>query len=231
MSRHERIDLDVRGTAPSVSLGLVCRSLTQYAGLVHACAQESRITQTEFTYAAPIYKGNDAIKAGLAVAESALMKFDVYFASAIMDETARVGFAAQFRKLYLQRFKGSERTDLFLASGDVMKIALEFVQPTDAASIAAIVNHPHDALVLAKIRKGDVVDRAHLRAEIKVFLDHALNPRRKDEAAVVRASEQLGTREPYVIEIVTSGALTGYLHHVIEPLAAGVGARLVLLSG
>lgn len=220
---------------PSVVFGLVMKELVQYRELVHRIAAQPFVAGTEFTFGAPIFKGSDAIKEGLARANNALEKFDVYCNHAILDEAERVRFARLFAQNYVRRFPGSERSDLFLASGDVLKFTFELVVPTSlhdgGAALLAIQRTPHDPSVLADLLEGRAVDRAHLRGHVHVFLDHILNPRRHDVPSVQRAAAEIGAELPYVAELATDGALPGYILHAVRPLVFDVGARMVLLPG
>ena len=191
---------------PTVNFGLVLHRLEQYRALVHALADTPIVATTEFTYAAPIYRGSDKIKQGLAEANGALDKFDVYFEEALLDEVERVRFARAFHQTYLRKFPASERQDLFLASGDVLKFAFELVPPSQlaepAAALNAVARTPHDPLVLAKLQKSEPIDHAHLRADVKVFFDHVMNPRRREHPEVQRAMHELGCEEPFILELV-----------------------------
>jgi hypothetical protein len=236
MGRFDASALGGRAPAedPTVNFGLVFRQLQQYGNFVHACAESGFVAQTDFTYAAPIYKGSDAIKQGLEVAQSALDKFDVYFLNAVLDDNERSRFSKLFAKQYLAKYPGSERSDLFLASGDILKFAIELLPPLSLSNpmeaLKAIEATPHDPAILGKLRGGQAIDRAHLRATMKLFLDHVMNPRRREVPAVADAAAEMGTEDPYVIEVITDGAMPGYVHWVLTPLVRAVGGRLVLLE-
>ena len=220
---------------PTVNFGLVLHRLEQYRDLVHALAESPIVVTTDCTYAAPIYKGSERIKLGLAKANGALDKFDVYFESALLDEVERVRFSRAFHQGYLKRYPASERQDLFLASGDVLKFAFELVPPSGlaepGAALDAVARTPHDPAVLAKLQDGAPIDRAHLRADVKIFFDHVMNPRRREHPDIERAMDELGAEEPYILELVTDGALPGYIYYAVHPFVAQVGGRLVLLPG
>lgn len=223
------------GASPTINFGVVLRGLEQYRDLVHALATSPLVATADFSYSAPIYKGSDAIKAGLAAAETALEKFDVYFANAILDELERVRFARLFAQLYLRKYPASERSDLFLASADVLKTSFELVPPYSLddpkAAIEAIARAPHDPNVLHKLHAGDSIDRAHLRFDLRIFLDHVMNPRRRDLPEVQAAMKEIKTGLPYVLEIVTNGAIPGYVFYTVHSFVHQVGGRLVLLPG
>jgi hypothetical protein len=220
---------------PTINFGLVLRGLEQYRDLVHLLASSPLVATSDFSYSAPIYKGSDNIKAGLAAASTALEKFDVYFSNALLDETERVRFARLFAQAYLRKFPASERSDLFLASAEVLKIAFELVPPIalqdPAAAVAAAAAAPHDISVVDKLRIGESIDRAHLKFEVRVFLDHVMNPRRREHAEVQAAMRELKTDLPYVLEVVTNGAIPGYVFYAVHPFVSQVGGRLVLLPG
>lgn len=220
---------------PTINFGLVLRGLEQYRDLVHQLAASPLCASADFSYSAPIYKGSDNIKAGLAAAESALEKFDVYFSNALLDEEERVRFARLFAQQYLRKYPASERSDLFLASAEVLKVSFELVPPfaleKPEVAIDAISKAPHDPHVLDKLRAGEPIDRAHLRFDIRVFLDHVMNPRRREHVEVQTAMQELKTDLPYVLEIVTNGALPGYVFYTVHPFVHLIGGRLVLLPG
>lgn len=220
---------------PTIKFGLVLRGLEQYRDLVHQLAMSPLVASSDFTYSAPIYKGSDNIKAGLAAASTALEKFDVYFSNALLDEQERVRFARLFAQAYLRKFPASERSDLFLASAEVLKVAFELVPPTvlkdPASAVKAAAAAPHDPHVVDKLRIGESIDRAHYRFEVRVFLDHVMNPRRREHTEVQAAMKELGTDLPYILEVVTSGAIPGYVYYALHPFVSQVGGRLVLLPG
>ena len=226
---------DARMATPTVNFGVVVHNLAQYRALVHKLAASPLVATTDFTYAAPIYKGNEKIKEALGVANSALDKFDVYFAHALLDEPERVRFARMFHATYLRKFPASERTDLFLASGEVLKFSFELVPPTalenPGLALDAIARTPHDATILSKLQGGDPIDHKHLRADLKIFYDHVMNPRRREIQQVQQAMAELGAEDPYVLELVTDGAVPGYIYYTVHPIVAGIGGRLVLLPG
>jgi hypothetical protein len=220
---------------PTVNFGVVLKKLEQYRDLVHLISRSSLVGMTEHSYAAPIYKGSEGIRAGLAASSTALEKFDVYFSNAILDEQERVRFAHLFMAAYVKRYPASERTDLFLASGDVLRFSFELVPPAalenPELALQAIERTPHDTQVVRALRASGALDRAHLRAEVKIFLDHILNPRRREMPEVQKAMRELGTDLPYIAELVTNGAVPGYLYYVLRPLVEEVGGRLVFIGG
>jgi hypothetical protein len=225
----------IEGSAPPVVFGVVLRDLESYRTLVRGLASSSLVASTDFIYTAPVYKGSEDIKAGLLEANSALEKFDVYFRHALENPGERVRFAKMFAAQYLRKFPASERQDLFLASGDVMKFIFELVTPlaleNPAAVLGAIQNTPHDAAVLNALLSGGSVDRAHLKGDLKIFLDHILNPRRRDLPQVQQAMMEMETDAPLIVELVTTGGMPGYLYYVVHPMVQALGGRLVLLPG
>jgi hypothetical protein len=222
-------------SGPTVIFGVVLRELHQYRELVHQIVNSPLVASTDFTYSAPVYKGNEKIKEELATANTALDKFDVYFRNAIADESQRLHFGKMFRAQYLRKYPGSERQDLFLASGDVIKFSFELVPPNalenPVHALNAVERTPHDPAVLNKLRNGESVDRVHLRGDLKVFFDQILNPRRKDVPQVEVALAELNTDVAFIFEIVTTGAMPGYIFYVVHPLVNQLGGRLVLLPG
>ncbi len=221
-------------STPTVNFGVVFHNLEQYRQLVHKLASSPLVASADFTYAAPIYKGSERIKEALGRAESALDKFDVYFENALADEPERVRFARMFHAAYLRKYPASERTDLFLASGDVLKFSFELVPPSalenPGQALDAVARTPHDQHVLEKLQAGEPIDRAHLRADLKVFFDHVMNPRRREIPRVQQAMAELGAEEPYILELVTNGGMPGYIYYTVHPLVHATGGRLVLLT-
>lgn len=221
--------------APPVLFGVVLRDLESYRQLVHTLAGSPFVGATDFVYTAPIYKGNEAITAGVAKANGALEKFDVYFEQALVNPGERVRFAKLFAAQYLKRFPASERQDLFLASGEVLKFSFELITPlaleNPAAALYAIENTPHDQALLDALRGGSSVDRVHLRGDVRIFLDHILNPRRRELPQVQAAMMEIETDVPLIVELATTGGMPGYLYYVVHPVVQGLGGRLVLLPG
>ncbi|MCC7070637.1 MAG: hypothetical protein IT383_04900 [Deltaproteobacteria bacterium] len=223
------------GAQPPVVFGVVLRDLESYRRLVHELASSPLVVSTDFAYSAPIYKGSPAIVAGLAQANGSLDKFDVYYRHALVDPAERVRFAKAFAALYLRKFPASERQDLFLASADVLKFSFELVSPlaldNSIAALTAIERTPHDQAVLDALRVGASVERAHLRGDLRIFLDHILNPRRRELPQVQAAMMEIETDVPVIVELVTTGAIPGYLYYVVHPMVQALEGRLVLLPG
>lgn len=220
---------------PPVIFGVVLRDLVQYRDLVLRIAHSPWVVMTDFVFGAPIFKGSDAIKSALATATSATDKFTAYATHAILDESERLRFARLFAQQYLRRSPASERSDVFLASGEVLKftfeVALPGAHPEGAALAAGLEQTPHDAAALAALLRQEPVASAHLRAELKIFLDHVFNPRRHELPRVREAARALGVERPIVLELVTDGALPHYLERAVAPEVAAVGGRVVLLPG
>ena len=83
--------------------------------------------------------------------------------------------------------------------------------------------------LLAKLRGGDSPERWHLKVQVRLFLDHALNPRRHDVADVIAAARAIGEPNPYVIEVSCSPSIPGYARWVLEPFVVAAGGRVVWL--
>jgi hypothetical protein len=218
-----------------LSLGLILPLLTSYKQLVHAASSSPLVATTEFTYGAPLYKGNAKIVADLATVEGALDKFDAYFDHGILDEEERVRFAHAFTKAYAKKHPASERNDLFIASADVLRFQIELKPPLATADpksvLDAIEQLPHDGAVLSSIRSGQPVDRAHLRGDFKLFLDNIYNPRRYEDDVVKKARARVQSERPLVVELWTNGAIPGVFVHALQPHLDAVGGAIVLLPG
>lgn len=220
---------------PSFIFGAVLPALPDYRKLVRAIASSQFVAATDFTYSAPIYKGSDAIKHALEQANTAIEKFDVYFYHALLNPNERARFRELFAAAYLKRFPASERHDLVVASGDVLKTHFELVPPRalqDATDVVELLAQtPHDARVIEQLRAKRPVDHAALRVDLKIFLDDVHNRRRHDIPSVRAATAHLDALEPVVVELWSNGALPGYVHYVMTPLVRSVGGSFVLLPG
>ncbi len=218
-----------------LALGLVLPLLTSYKRLVHHVAGCPQVAMTDFTYGAPLYKGNPKIVADLATAESALDKFDAYFDHGILDEEERVRLAHVFTKQYAKKHPASERQDLFIASGDVLKFMFEvkppLTMPDSKSVLESIEKVPHDGKVLATIRAGQSVEREALRGTCKLYLDHVYNPRRYEDDEVKRVRKDVQAERPVVVELLTNGAIPGVFIHVLQPFVDEVGGKIVILPG
>jgi hypothetical protein len=218
-----------------LALGLVLPLLTSYKRLVHEVASSPLVAMTDFTYGAPLYKGNPKIVADLATAESALDKFDAYFDHGILDEEERVRLAHVFTKQYAKRNPASERQDLFLASGDVLKFMFEvkpiLTMPESKTVLETIEGKPHDGKVLSSLRAGTSIDREALRGTCKLYLDHVYNPRRYEDDEVKRVRPLVKAERPVVVELLTNGAIPGVFFHVLGPIVQEVGGQIVVLPG
>lgn len=242
MPRH-----DLTGEGPIVNdeaslaatLGLVYADLDQHRRVLQAIGAHPFVGGVEFTVGAPLFKGNKAIVDALATASGLNDKIEAYFRHGLCDEVERVRFARLFAARYAQRHPRVERQDLFLASGDVVGFAFDLKAPmhlaVPRAAFDAIAAGPHDAALLSRMRGGEAPPRWHLRVQLRLFLDHALNPRRHGEPGVAAAAAELGLRRadggvPYVVELFASPAMSGYAHAVLEPLVREVGGRVAWLD-
>jgi hypothetical protein len=229
------VDADVASAGPLASmLGLVYADLDAHRRVLHAIGTSSPVTGVEFTVQAPLFKGNRAIVAALGTAVGLSDKIDAYFRHGLQDEVERVRFARLFAARYAQRHPRVERQDLFLASGDVVGFAFDLVPPMQLAVpravFDAIADGPHDAALLARLRAGATPARWHLKVRLRIFLDHALNPRRHHEAGVAAAARDVGDDAPYVVEVECSPSIPGYARFVLEPLVRAVGGRVAWLQ-
>ena len=219
--------------APSL-LGLVYRDLDDHRRLLQALLTDGAVDAVEFSVGAPLYKGNDAIKAALAVANGLADKIDAYFVHGVVDEAARVSFARRFQQAYLVKHPRSERQDVFVASAEVVIFAFDLIQPmrlpVPREVFDAIATGPHDAASLARLRSGDGVATEVLRVTVRLFLDHALNPRRHADRQVQVAGTELNCPRPFVLEVQVSPVVAGYARLVLDRLARPLGARAVWLD-
>lgn len=215
-------------------LGLVYVDLDAHRRVLRAVGSHEATSGVEFSVQAPLFKGNRAIVDALARAEGLDDKIDAYFRHGLQDEVERVRFARLFAIRYAQRHPRVERTDLFLASGDVVGFSFDLVPPMQLAVpravFDAIAAGPHDAAFLARLRAGETPARWHLKVRLRVFLDHALNPRRHHETDVAAAARELGEVAPYVVEVDASPSIPGYARFVLEPLVRQAGGRVAWLQ-
>ena len=217
----------------AATLALVYVGLEQHHRVVQALSSSSSVATVEFSVQAPLYKGSSRIVEALKSAESLADKIDVYFTHAICDEAERVRFARLFQQAYTRRNPRAERQDLFEASGDVLAFSFDMVPPMQLevprTAFDAIAAGPHDAALLARIRGGNSPSRWHLKVQLRLFIDFALNPRRHDVPAVLVAARDLGVSNPYVVDVLASPAMPGYAQSVLDPLVREAGGRVVWL--
>lgn len=215
-------------------LGLVYADLDAHRRVLHGIGAHEAVTGVEFSVQAPLFKGNRAIVDALATAAGLDDKIDAYFRHGLQDEVERVRFARLFAARYAQRHPRIERQDLFLASGDVVAFSFDLVPPMQLAVpravFDAIADGPHDAALLARLRAGATPLRWHLKVRLRIFLDHALNPRRHHEPGVATAAGELGEGAPYVVEVESSPSIAGYARFVLEPLVRAAGGRVAWLQ-
>lgn len=221
--------------AHEVPIGIVLPDLATYQRLVRAIAEAPYVAETEFSYSAPLYKATPAITEALKDARTALEKFDVYFERGILDEDTRVKLAAAFRQRYLRANPRSEGSDVFLASGDVLQFRFELHQPAtlDGGDEALWVTEslPHDRTVLEAMKQGELVDRRHLRGNVKIFLDHVYNRRRRELPEVQEVLTGPRAHDPVIVELMTDGAVPGLFGHMLAPLVHPLEGALVILPG
>jgi hypothetical protein len=221
------------GEPLAATLALVYKDLDHHRVVVQALSSSKSVATVEFSVQAPLYKGSARITEGLRSAQSLADKIDVYFRHAICDEGERVRFARLFQQSYARKNPRAERQDLFVASGDVLAFSFDLVPPMQLdvprEAFDAIAAGPHDAGLLAKIRGGDSPERWHLKAQVRLFLDHAMNPRRHDVPDVAAAAKELAEPNPYVLEVSASPAIPGYAQYVLAPLVKSAGGRVVWL--
>ena len=216
-------------------MGIVLRDLRSYQQLVHVLHREPAVEAVEFTYRAPLFKGNAAIREALVPGSAAIDKFDVYFEHGILDEEARVNIAQRFRRDWIRRRPGSEAQDVFAASGELLQFVFRLRPPhrcaDPQAAMDAIARHPHDADQLAALRAGRAIDPVHLSAEIRIFIDHVFNPRRRKAPTVQAVMTGARTHDPVIVELMTTGGIPGYFVHQLEPPIDEVDGALVWLEG
>jgi hypothetical protein len=219
--------------ALAATLGLVYADIKDHRAVMDALTTSKAVQGVEFSVQAPLYKGSPQIVDGLRRAASLKDKIDVYFDHALVDEAERVRFAQLFAQQYAKKHPRSERQDMFLASGDVFAFSFDLVPPMQLdvprEAFDAIAKGPHEAGLLARLRGGDAPDRWHLKAQIRVFLAHVLNPRRHDLPDVIAAARALGQRLPCVLEVSASPSIPGYARWVLAPLVEAAGGKVVWL--
>jgi len=225
---------DPSAPAGQALVGLVYRDLDAHRRLLRALITDTGVDGVEFSVGAPLFKGSAAIKAALAAAQGLADKIDAYFIHGLVDEEARVAFARRFQQTWSARHPRSERQDIFLASGDVVVFAFDLAQPMSLPvpreAYDAIARGPHDPATLARLRSGTGVQNEALRVTLRLFLDHALNPRRHLDREVQAACADLDCPRPFVVEAQVSPQVAGYAQLVLDRVARTVGGRAVWLD-
>ncbi len=216
-------------------IGLVYRDLADHEHAMSSLLADERIATIEMTVQAPLFKGNDAIKDALKDGPPLREKFVVYWQHGVVDEQARVAFSTKFRALYTKKHAGGvERQDLFMASGDIFVVQLELLPPMQLPvprkALDAIEQGPHDKELLTTLRSGAGVDRELWKVEVRVFFDHALNPRRHLDEEVLNACHDLDTQRPYVLEVSAGAGVAGYAKWVLDDHVKSAGGRAVWLQ-
>ncbi|MFZ9889304.1 MAG: hypothetical protein ACO3JL_17560 [Myxococcota bacterium] len=218
-----------------VPIGIVLPSIESYRLLVHAIFGSPAVIETEFSYAAPLFRATPQLADQVRAARGALEKFDAYFDTCILDEEMRVKMAAAFRQRYLRANPRSEGSDVFLASGDVLQFRFEFAQPTQLDDVSYTLDVvellPHDPVVLKALREGERIARGHLQGSLKLFLDHVANPRRRQDAEVREVMTGPRADDPIVLELMIDGALPGLFGHLLAPHVHAIDGALVMLQG
>ena len=217
-----------------MTFGLVYRDLGDHLAFLEALDGDPRLASAEFSVQAPLYKGTPDIVEALKSASSLKEKRAVYFRLGLMDEAARVRLAGTFRTRYSQKFPRAERQDLFAASADVVGMRFDLVSPlrlpVPREAFDAIAAGPHDAALLSRLRGGDIVDGGLWKTDIRLFLDHALNPRRHLDEGVMAAALEIDAPRPYVLEVATVVGVSGYARSVFAEHAEAAGGRAVWLQ-
>jgi hypothetical protein len=220
-------------SAPAL-VGLVYRDLDAHRRLLQALITDPGVDGVEFSVGAPLFKGSAAIKSALEAANGLADKIDAYFIHGLVDEQARVAFARKFQLAWSARHPRSERQDIFLASGDVVVFAFDLAQPMSLPvpreAYDAIASGPHDPASLAQMRSGTGIPKDALRVTLRLFLDHALNPRRHLDREVQGACLDLDCPRPFVVEAQVSAPVAGYARWLLDRLARTVGGRAVWLD-
>jgi hypothetical protein len=219
----------------SVPVAVILPDLRAYGALVHSLATSTAVVNNEFTVQAPLYKGTAALKEALSSVGSALEKFEVYIQHAILNEEVRNQMAQAFRKRYLARHPMSEGRDVFVASGEVLNYGFTVQQPTKLMKVislqGAVSGHPHDKRVLEALLQGESIDRAHLTASLRIFLDNVYNPRRRNDPVIAPLLEGALAENPVVLEVNTNGAIPGIFIRVLEQFTAQLGGAVAMLHG
>lgn len=217
----------------AATVGLVYKDIRDHKQVLHALTSSKAVQSVEFSVQAPLYKGSPQIVEALKNANSLDDKIDVYFDHALANEEERVRFARLFGAAYVKKNPRSERQDVFLASGDVFAFSCDLLPPMSLdvprEAFDAIAAGPHEVGMLGRLRGGDTPERWHLKVQIRVFLDHILNPRRHDLHDVIEAAKALDTTLPCVMEVSASPSIPGYARYVLEPLVTAAGGKIVWL--
>lgn len=217
----------------AATLGLVYAELGDHGAVMQALTTSKLVSTVEFSVQAPLFKGSPQIVAALKGADSLADKIGIYFRLGLVDDVERVRFAQLFAAQHQRKNPRSERQDQFLKSGEVFAFSVDLVPPMQLdvprEAFDAIAAGPHEAALLARIRGGEPLERWHLKVQIRVFLDHVLNPRRHGLPDVKAAAEALRQPLPCVLEVSTSPSIPGYARWVLEPLVTAAGGRMVWL--
>ena len=210
---------------------VVVPNLRSYQQLVHAMCAHEHLDWSEFTFNTPLYKATPALSAALNLGMTGIEKFDLYFEHAVLDEEVRVDVAQKFRKHYVKRFPGSERSDLFLASGELLDFRCRFKAPTimqdNAEACSRIQRFPYDQHVFEAFRENNSSAFPHSECQLKLFFDHIYNPRHLKRPEVQMAMQDIGVQEPILLELASSGAIPGYFYYLLEALIGRLSGRLV----
>jgi len=199
-----------------------------------ALASAPAVAGVEFSVQAPLYKGSPQIIHALQSVESLADKIDLYHRLALNDEAERVRFARLFAQQFQRKNPRAERQEQFKKSGDVFGFSFDLVPPmhleVPREAFDAIAAGPHEVAVLSRLRGGESPERWHLKVQIRVFLDHILNPRRHEEPQVKAGAAQLDVALPCVLEVSASPSIPGYARYVLEPLVTAAGGVVVWLE-
>lgn len=212
---------------------VVLPNLDSYRQLVHLMCAHPQLDRCEFTFNTPLYKATPALASALQLGMAGIDKFDLYLEHAVLNEDVRISVAQKFRQQYAKRFPGSERSDLFLASGELLDFRCRFQIPSMIAekteACSRIQRFPHDPQILEAFKDGNSSAFPHTECQLKLFFDHIYNPRHQKRPEVQMAMQDLAVEEPIILELASSGALPGYFFYLLELSVGHLPGRLVWL--
>lgn len=243
----------------SVPLAIISQDLSIIPALADHFLDHPWISGNDFGVGAPLYKATPSLKEMHQNTRSPRDRLRNYLTQGVLNEEVRVQVAEQFAKTYRQRFGQGERHDIFIASGEILRLkaqlkSLRAFSANEFAEISQWINaNAHDSSILAAespsapafgaggIPEDDPFfdDPSRLlrdelgdpySVELKIFLDNPYNPWRRKDGAVHQILETKDWTDPVVTEIWAAPALLGYPFAMAKDLADEIGAEVALLE-